>query len=101
MSTHNVCFYGELGPAVQSIVSLTSLLRVISYIQHITTSLALNNWALDNYPRIVIKYSSIMPLVLETMAISSRLLKRIKQHKSWIQIKGQSRLTDNLLRSIW
>ena len=30
MSTHNICFYGELGPVVQSVVSLTSSLRVIS-----------------------------------------------------------------------
>ena len=30
MSSHNLCFYEELGPVVQSVVSLTSSLRVIS-----------------------------------------------------------------------
>ena len=30
MSIYNICFYGEQGPVVQSVVSLTSSLRVIS-----------------------------------------------------------------------
>ena len=30
MSSHNIWVYGELGPVVQSVVSLTSSLRVIS-----------------------------------------------------------------------